>query len=189
MQTTETIDYKHLLEQAQFKIASLSHELDNLKRMLFGSRQERFIADTAKGQAIQGTLDLNADVVAACKITETTKVTHQQTRSEVVTQRKEHPGRMKLPDHLRREVIVLEPGKDVTGLRRIGYEVTEVLEYLPGELFVKQFLRPVYVQSASDIDTTFITAALPGRMLEKCMAGEGLLAQMVVDKYMDHRVL
>ncbi|MEO5999002.1 MAG: IS66 family transposase [Chitinophagaceae bacterium] len=186
MQTTETIDYKHLFEQAQFKIASLSHELDNLKRMLFGSRQERFIADTAKGQAIQGTLDLNADVVAACKITETTKVTHQQTRSEVVTQRKEHHGRMKLPDHLRREVIVLEPGEDVTGLRRIGYEVTEVLEYLPGELFVKQFLRPVYVQPTSDIDTTFITAALPGRMLEKCMAGEGLLTQMVVDKYMDH---
>lgn len=69
-------------------------------------------------------------------------------------------------------MIVLEPGKDVTGLRRIGYEVTEVLEYLPGELFVKQFLRPVYVQPTSDIDTTFITAALPGRMLEKCMAGE-----------------
>jgi len=118
MQTAEIIDYKHLFEQAQFKIASLNHELDNLKRMLFGSRQERFIAETAKGQAIQGTLDLNLDVIAACKITETTKVTHQQTRSEVVTQRKEHHGRMKLPDHLRREVIILELGKDITGFEK-----------------------------------------------------------------------
>ena len=42
------------------------------------------------------------------------------------------------------------------------------------------------MQPVSDIETTFITASLPGRMLEKCMAGEGLLAQMVVDKYMDH---
>lgn len=186
MQTGEIIDYKLLYEQAQFKIASLHHELANLKKLLFGSKQERFIADTTQGQVEQGTLDLNAEVIAACKITETTKVTHQQTHPEVVTQRKEHAGRMKLPDHLRREVIVLEPGKDVIGLRRIGYEITEVLEYVPGELFVKQYLRPVYVNPVSDIDTIFITASLPGRMLEKCMAGEGLLAQMVVDKYMDH---
>ncbi len=135
---------------------------------------------------VQGSLDLHPDVMAACEMTTTTEVTHQQTHTEVVTQRKEHPGRMKLPDHLRREVILLEPGQEVSGLRRIGYEVTEIMEYIPGELYVKRYLRPVYVQSVSDTETAFITASLPGRMLEKCMAGEGLLAQMVVDKYMDH---
>jgi Transposase IS66 family. len=31
-----------------------------------------------------------------------------------------------------------------------------------------------------------LAAALPGRLLEKCMVGEGLLAQMIVDKYLDH---
>jgi transposase len=186
MQAAETIDYKQLYEQAQFKIASLNHELANLKKLLFGSKQERFIAEPVKGGIVQGTLDLHPDVIAACEITTTTKVTHQQTHTEVVTQRKERPGRMTLPDHLRREVIVLEPDKDVTGLRRIGYEVTEIMEYVPGELYVKRYLRPVYVQPVSNMETTFITAALPGRMLEKCMAGEGLLAQMVVDKYMDH---
>jgi transposase len=186
MQAAETIDYKQLYEQAQFKIASLNHELANLKKLLFGSKQERFIAEPVKGGIVQGTLDLHPDVIAACEITTTTKVTHQQTHTEVITQRKERPGRMTLPDHLRREVIVLEPGKDVTGLRRIGYEITEIMEYVPGELYVKRYLRPVYVQPVSETETTFITAALPGRMLEKCMAGESLLAQMVVDKYMDH---
>lgn len=93
---------------------------------------------------------------------------------------------MKLPDHLRREVIILETGKDVTGLRRIGYEITEVMEYIPGELYLRRYLRPMYVQPVDLTETVFITASLPGRMLEKCMAGEGLLAQMVVDKYMDH---
>ena len=186
METTENIDYKQLFEQAQFKIASLNHELANLKKLLFGSRQERFIAEPAKGAMVQGSLDLHPDVIAATGITATTTVTQQRTHTEVITQRKERPGRMTLPDHLRREVIILEPGKDITGLRRIGYEITEVLEYIPGELYVKRFLRPVYVQPVSDTQTAFVTASLPGRMLEKCMAGEGLLAQMVVDKYMDH---
>jgi len=186
MQTAENIDYKKLYEQGQLKIASLNYELANLKKLLFGSRQERFITEPVPGQPVQGTLGLHADVVEACKITPATKVMQQASRAEVITQRKDHPGRMKLPDHLRREVIVLEPGKDVTGLRRLGYEITEVLEYKPGELFVKQFLRPVYVQPMDLTETLFITASLPGRMLEKCMAGESLLAQMTVDKYLDH---
>ncbi|MEJ7737202.1 MAG: hypothetical protein WKF97_07235 [Chitinophagaceae bacterium] len=83
-------------------------------------------------------------------------------------------------------MIVLEAGKDVT---ESGTEITELLEYKPGELFVKQFLRPIYVQPVDLTETLFITASLPGRMLEKCMAGESLLAQIVVDKYLDHRVL
>lgn len=110
---------------------------------------------------------------------------HKPAQVEIVTQRKTHPART-LPAHLRREVIILEPGKDVTGLRRMGFEVTEVLEYLPGELFVKQYLRPIYVQPTPMAETVFIIASLPGRIMEKCMAGEGLLAQMAVDKYMDH---
>lgn len=186
MAAAESIDYKKLFEEAQSKIASLHHELAALKKLIFGSRQERFVADPAAPSVTQGTLALCDEVITELKITPETRVISQPAKAEVVTQRKTHPGRTKLPDHLRREVIVLEPGKDVTGLRRLGFEITEVLEYLPGELFVKQYLRPIYVQPAPLAETVFIIASLPGRMLEKCMAGEGLLAQMVVDKYMDH---
>ena len=87
---------------------------------------------------VPGTLDLHPDIIAACEITSTTKVTQQRTSRSNYAE-KQRPGRMTLPDHLRREVIILEPGKDVTGLRRIGYEITEVLEYNPGELYVKRF--------------------------------------------------
>lgn len=192
MSTAETIDYKKLFEQAQAtikeaqsQIASLNNELDRLKKLIFGSRRERFIVDTAAAGVTQGVLALSDEVITELKVTPETVIVRKPAKVEIVTQRKEHPSRI-LPDHLRREVIVLEPGKDVTGLRRLGFEVTEVLEYLPGELFVKQYLRPIYVQPTPMAETVFVIASLPGRIMEKCMAGEGLLAQMAVDKYMDH---
>src|SRR5689334_16019003 len=98
MQAAENIDYKQLYEEAQFKIASLNHELDRLKKLIFGSGQERFVPEPTTGQVVQGTLGLHADVVEASRITPATKVTRQATPSEVITQRKDHPGRMKLPE-------------------------------------------------------------------------------------------
>lgn len=186
MTQTDNIDYKLLYEQAQTQIASLTHELARLKKLLFSSKHERFITDIAQGQPVQGRLELNEEVMAACSITPEIRIVRKAVPAEVVTPRKDHPGRMKLPAHLRREVILLEPDKEVSGLGRLGFEVTEVLEYTPGELYVKQYLRPVYVQPVTLSETVFITASLPSRILEKCMAGEGLLAQMVVDKYLDH---
>lgn len=42
---TEHIDYKALYEQSQLDIMKLRQELDQLKKMIFGARQERFVAN------------------------------------------------------------------------------------------------------------------------------------------------
>ncbi|MBK7968150.1 MAG: hypothetical protein IPK08_04045 [Bacteroidetes bacterium] len=48
-----------------------------------------------------------------------------------------HPGRRPFPSHLPRvEVAIIEPLESVTGLKAIGKEITEQLEYEPGRLFV-----------------------------------------------------
>lgn len=161
-------------------------DLAILKKMVFGRKSERFIPTDDSKINPQLSLDLSAEVIAACKITDATKVAYIRTKTEVVTVKKEHPGRMKLPEHLRREITILQPDTDVTGLKKIGEEVSEVLDYIPGELFVKQYIRPKYVVPVNNTDSTVITASLPERMLEKCMVGEGLAAQIVVDKYADH---
>lgn len=192
-QVTEHIDYKALyeqaeakLEQAEIKIASLSFEIDKLKKLIFVSKHERFIAADNEDSS-QLTLDLDAETIAVCKITDGTKVSYIRTKTEVTENKpKAHPGRAKLPEHLRREIILLQPDTDVTGLRKIGDEITEVLDYIAPELFVKQYVRPKYIQPFSGITSTIITASLPGRIMEKCMAGEGLLAQIAADKYIDH---
>jgi transposase len=90
---------------------------------------------------------------------------------------------MKLPESLRREEIIIEPSVDTTAYKKIGDEITEVLEYEPGELYVKQYRRPKYAKPDKE---GVVIGKLSSRPLEKAMAGEGLLAQIVIDKYVDH---
>lgn len=188
-------NYKALYEQQsaankelQLAVAALTHQLHQLQKMIFGSKSERFVpaaADTAA--SAQLSLALDADTIAQCNITAATKVAYIRTKTELTENKpKAHPGRMPLPAHLRREVILLQPDIDVTGLKKIGDEISEVLDYTPGELYVKQYIRPKYVQPLTELTNTVLTASLPGRLLDKCMAGEGLLSQIIVDKYVDH---
>lgn len=194
MQTS--VDYKALYEQQlkittdlQFAVEAFKHEIAQLKKMIFGSRHERFEAADADNllnkDSVQLTLGLEADTISACKITEATRIEYVRTKTEV-TPAKSHPGRTALPEHLRRETIILQPDTDVTGFKKIGDEVTEVLDLIPGELYVKQYIRPKYVVPVSKGNDTIITASLPARMMEKSMFGEGLMAQILVDKYCDH---
>jgi len=204
MQTPESphIDYKQLYEQQLVvmenltqqlaahvdKEAALSAEIAKLRKMIFGVKAERFIpAAGVTASGLQLALDLSVETVAHCKLTSATTVEYVRTRVEIVPAKpKAHPGRMKLPGHLRREVILLKPESDVSGLRRMGEDITEILDYIPAELYVKQYIRPKYAAPLPEGGSTVLAAALPGRLLEKCMAGEGLLAQMIVDKYLDH---
>lgn len=176
------------LEAHVDKEAALSAEIAKLRKMIFGVKVERFVpSPDATPSLLQLALDLSAETVAQCKITSATTVEYVRTKVELIpSQPKAHPGRMKLPGHLRREVILLKPEGDVSGLRRMGEDITEILDYIPAELYVKQYIRPKYAAPLSEGGSTVLMAALPGRLLEKCMAGEGLLAQMIVDKYMDH---
>ena len=186
-------DYKALYEQQatenrelQYIVTSLKHQLEQLQKMIFGSKSERFVPADTNQNNLQLSLALDAETIAACKITEATKVEYIRTKTTVTENKKVHPGRMKLPEHLRRDIIILQPDTDLTGLKKIGDEVSEVLDYIPGELYVKQYIRPKYVQPLDETRNTVITASLPGRIMEKCMAGEGLLTQIIVDKYVDH---
>ena len=94
---------------------------------------------------------------------------------------------MKLPASLPREVVVIEPAEDVSGCKTIGDEITEELEYTPGHFFVRQFKRPKYVRlKTSDEKPNVLIGTLPVRLIDKGIAGPGLLAQIIIDKYIDH---
>jgi len=183
-------DYKQLYEasearnnQLQVQLAGLQQQLSQLQKMIFGSRQERFVpAETNPAQLSLG-IQADADAVAACSVTEVQKISYTKTSTTVEQKQQVHPGRMKLPQSLRREVVVIEPAADITGCKKMGEEITEVLEYQPGELYVKQYRRVKYARPGGE---GVMIGELPLRPLEKAMAGPGLLAQVVIDKYADH---
>jgi transposase len=75
----------------------------------------------------------------------------------------------------------LEPRDKTDGAKKIGEEVTEELDYVPCQFFVRRYVHQRYVQ-----DEQIIIAELPSRPLPKAIAGAGLLAQIVIDKYVDH---
>ena len=193
MQTT--VDYKIKYEQQtlllnqlveenaslKHQVASLTHQLDQLKKMIFGSKHERFVP--AENNPSQLILNIQAETVATCNIIDAKKIEYTRITTTVTENKKEHPGRMKLPECLERREKIIEPTEDVSGCKKIGEEVTEELEYEPGKLFVNRYVRPKYAKPGNE---GIITAPIIDRPLPKAIAGAGLLSQIVIDKYVDH---
>jgi transposase len=172
------IDYKTLYEESTLEIVSLKHEIDNLKRLIFGSKKETFIPQNIASSQLS--LDIQAETIATCSVIKAQKIEYTRNQVEI---KKNHPGRTKLPEHLERREIVIEPAQKTEGCKKIGDEVTEELEYEPGKLFVNRYVRPKYVTAENN---SIIIAPMLERPLPKAIVGPGLLAQIIIDKYVDH---
>ena len=168
-------------QQLKLVVTGLQQQLSQLQKMLFGSKHERFVpADIHPSQL---SLDIEADATGSCSVVDAKRITYTRTTALVEQKPLVHPGRMKLPEHLRREVIIIEPTQDISSCKRMGEAITEVLEWEPGELFVKRYVRPRYSRPGGE---GVWIGKLPSRPLEKSMIGPGLQAQIVIDKYLDH---
>jgi transposase len=168
---------KHQLAQ----LTQLRFELNEIKRLLFGRKSERFVPDPSTGS-------IQPDLAGMMQQHATTP---PPAVNEVVIKKKvtDHKptGRLPIPDQLERVHIYLEPAEDTTGYKKIGEQCTEQLDYVPGKLIARRYIRSKYARDSADGTTTdFLITALPDFTLEKAMAAPGLLAQIIVDKYADH---
>ena len=178
MNTAETIAaLKAENEQLQGQNLQLMHRLSQLERLVFGRKSERFIADMAGQPTLFSNLETPPVVVEA----EKERITYERKKGKGVE--KLHPGRNELPASLPRQEVVIEPEEDVTGMVCIGRDVTEELEYMPGKLFVRRYVRPRYARPGGE---GVVQAKLPPRPIDKGIPGPHLLAQIIADKYIDH---
>ena len=96
--------------------------------------------------------------------------------------------RRPLPEHLPRETVLHEPVlachcgcTDPARLTRLGEDVTEVLEKIPARLKVIRHVRPRYACRACE---AMMQAPVPALPIERGRPGPGLLAHVLVSKYL-----
>jgi transposase len=99
-------------------------------------------------------------------------------------------GRRPLPaslPHQRVEVDVPETDKICacgTTKTRIGEAVSEKLDYVPASVRVIETVRPKY--ACPQCHDGVVIAPAPPQAVERSLATEGLLAHVIVSKYLDH---
>lgn len=170
-----------IIEQMDARINQLQFQVDQMNRLLYGAKRERFIQNTDDKQ-----LTLPFDIPED-KAPEKQQEVISYVRSKD-KKKKEHPGRLPLPSHLPVEEIILEPEEDTSNMKCIGKEVTDQLELVPAKLFIKRFIRNKYIKATDEnnIEHKGVIAELPVFPIEKGIAGPGLLAQIIIDKFVDH---
>lgn len=172
-----TLEEQLLILQEKYQLTQ--EELNWLKRQLFGRKSERFIGADVN----QLTLELEG-MIEKKREEELQTVSYQRKKSS--NEEKSGHSRMPLPSHLRREEITIEPENLPEGSKKIGEEVTEVLEYKKAEIYVKKYIRPKY---ALPKEEGIKVAGLPSLPIPKGNAGASLLAHILVSKYVDHMPL
>lgn len=173
MVTITRKEYEKLLGN-EAKITYLQLELDKLKRMIFGTKSERFIPRDSSQLSLELGQGVQPPVMPA-----TEEITYTRQKAD---EKKGH-ARMELPSSLPREVVVIEPEEDVTDGVKIGEVITEVLDYKPGKLIVTRYVRPKY---ALPDDQGIVIGQLPSLPIPRGNVGSGLLAQLVISKFVDH---
>ncbi len=165
------------------KINLLQLQIIELQKFIFSGKQEKFKLNPNSNE--QQIVLFQNDQLAEVVVESTKHVKGYDVKQTVV--RVNHPGRKPLPAHLRREEIILAPAEDVTGLTPVGKEVTEILEYQQGELYVKKYIRPEYIKPNEEgTQATRVIAALPKMPIAKSYVGASLLSHLMVSKYIDH---
>lgn len=155
----------------------LKERIAQLERMKFGHSRERFESDPNQ-------------MMLPFEATEEQKEEEQEQLEEQITYTRKkvsrHQGRISLPAHLPVEEVNIYPEGDLTDMVCIGKEITDELEYKPASYFIRRYIRHKY---ASKDGQGVQIGQLPERVIEKGIPGAGLLASIVVDKYMDHMPL
>ncbi len=199
----QVADFKNQIADFRNQVADLKFQLSNLTRAVFGQTRERFVPDVSPQQislfAPAQTPPVAAPVAAVvAAVVADTKVENvpQKKGQKAGKANPNHKGRNAFPEHLPREVTILTPEAveaNPEDFSKIGQEVTETLDYIPGKVIVKQYIREKYVatpkknQSNTEGGVTgVLIAPMPDRVLPKGILEAGFMARIAVDKFVDH---
>jgi transposase len=170
------------LLNASLEIEKLKAQLAALRRDRYGKSSERLAAEIGQLEMLIGELEEDQ--------AEREAVAERARRAKGKPDTPRRPAlRRPLPAHLPRETVRHEPVlacrcgcTDPARLTRLGEDVTEVLEKMPARLKVIRHVRPRYACRACE---AVLQAPAPNLPIERGRPGPGLLAHVLVSKYLD----
>jgi len=170
----ELVAARALVIEQKIQLEKLRFEIARLKRMKYGRSSEQL--DTQIGQMQLTLEDLEATLA------ETPEPLRPAPKQAPIK-----PVRRALPAHLPREDVVHDSACTCPAcggtLRRLGEDVSEMLEYVPGRYKVVRHVRPKFSCGACQ---KIVQASAPSRPIARGLAGPGFLAHVLVSKYADH---
>ncbi len=170
------------------EVSTLQHRLDLLLRRLYGRSSEQ----------VDPLRQLLFETAAEAVLAMPTAAVAEEPASNI-PQRCGH-GRRPKPDHLKRIEVV----HDLTaaekqalggeaGLVPIGEEIIELYEWEPSCLYIVRHIQKKYAQKVQRLESgaaadekNVLTAPKPPAPIPGGIAGPGLIAQVLVSRYLDH---
>ena len=169
------------LLQRESEIETLTLLLSQLRRMQFGRKSEKLERQIEQ-------LELRLEDLQLAQAAEATQPRERGAIESAPAAANEKRVRRPLPEHLPRQTQTHEPKHsacpDCGGeLRKLGEDVSEMLEYVPECFRVIRHVRPKLSCRHCE---RIVQAAAPSRPIVRGMAGPGLLAHVLISKYADH---
>jgi transposase len=162
------------LRARELRVEQLEARIAKLQRLQFGRSSEKRTQEIEQLQLALDELQEEAGTAAAG-------------RPAALQRALDKPVRRPLPDHLPRQEVVHAVAcacpRCGGALRRLGEEVTEVLDYVPASFKVIRHVRPKFSCRKCEAITV---APMPSLPIERGRPSAGLLAHVLVSKYADH---
>lgn len=198
----EVLRTQEALKIALLTIDKLKVEVAYLRRMKYGRSSEQLEhaqLELVGGQvaapaaATDTALDSDADNDQDGRHDPSNIGSLEQARKK--RKERQQTGAGGLPEHLPRRVVMHMPEGHAdgcacqacgSGLREIGQDISEVLDYEPGTFHVVRHVRP---KLACGGCAAIVQAPAASRPIARCMAGASLLAHVLTAKFAEHTPL
>jgi transposase len=170
------------IQTKDIKIAALTHELAYYKRIRFSTKSEALAP--LQRDVFEETWNTDMSAIEA----EVEQLQDDQPCDTVARPKRPRAGRQPFPDHLSRIEHRYEPASCTCGqcgqdLVKIGEDISEQLDVEPAKFFVHRHIRPQYACRACE---TITAEPIPPAVIDGGMAAVGLLAWVLIGKYLDH---
>lgn len=180
---SDNADLRQQQNSDRGEIDRLRQIIASLQHKLFGNKKGESV-DTAQLQMqLSGAEEALVQLEARQQAREL-----RESEAKAEAEPRVRRARFVFPEQVEEVTETLEPEEVLAEpdmYRRIGEDVTELLDIVPMRFIKKRIVRPRYVRR-DDRDAAPLSAPLPARVLPGGLPAVGLLVHVLLAKYVDH---